>query len=143
MKKFTRREFIKTSIAGTIAAGSGFIDNPHEVYADEKKLGLIPLGKSGLTVSRIAFGTGTLGWEKESDQSNDDGAIHESITHGFHPARWPYPHRVLSTPAQLRAYDRCNLQCPICFANANVKGWVYEPSMDQILKMMEFCGSLN
>jgi hypothetical protein len=33
--------------------------------------------------------------------------------------------------------NRCNLQCPICFANANAAGYVFEPSYDQIVKMME------
>ncbi len=69
MKKFTRRDFIKTSIAGTIAAGSGLISKPAGLFAGGKNPGLIKLGKSGITVSRIAFGTGTDGWKNESDQT--------------------------------------------------------------------------
>ena len=33
--------------------------------------------------------------------------------------------------------NRCNLNCPICFANANSSGFVYEPSLEQIKTMME------
>lgn len=33
--------------------------------------------------------------------------------------------------------NRCNLQCPICFANSNAAGYVYEPSFDEIVEMME------
>ncbi|HIE33540.1 MAG TPA: radical SAM protein, partial [Candidatus Altiarchaeales archaeon] len=33
--------------------------------------------------------------------------------------------------------NRCNLNCPICFANANSTGLVYEPSLEQIRKMLE------
>ncbi len=33
--------------------------------------------------------------------------------------------------------NRCNLKCPICFANANAAGYVYEPSYDEIVKMLE------
>jgi len=33
--------------------------------------------------------------------------------------------------------NRCNLQCPICFANANVAGYVYEPSYDEVVSMLE------
>ena len=33
--------------------------------------------------------------------------------------------------------NRCNLQCPICFANANTAGYVYEPSLDEIVRMMK------
>lgn len=32
--------------------------------------------------------------------------------------------------------NRCNLRCPICFANANVQGYVYEPSYEQVLGML-------
>lgn len=33
--------------------------------------------------------------------------------------------------------NRCNLRCPICFANAAVSGYVYEPSIEQIRFMLE------
>jgi uncharacterized radical SAM superfamily Fe-S cluster-containing enzyme len=33
--------------------------------------------------------------------------------------------------------NRCNLLCPICFANAKAKGYVYEPSFPDIVKMLE------
>ncbi len=32
--------------------------------------------------------------------------------------------------------NRCNLRCPICFANANVKGYVYELTLDQVKEML-------
>ncbi|MBE3072018.1 MAG: radical SAM protein [Acidobacteria bacterium] len=32
--------------------------------------------------------------------------------------------------------NRCNLTCPICFANANVSGRVYEPSKDEVMEML-------
>jgi len=32
--------------------------------------------------------------------------------------------------------NRCNLRCPICFANANVQGYVYEPTYDQVVEML-------
>ena len=45
-------------------------------------------------------------------------------------------HQTYTSIGLIDVTNRCNLQCPICFANANIKGWVYEPSMDQIVKMM-------
>ena len=39
--------------------------------------------------------------------------------------------------ANLDLTNRCNLQCPICFANANATGYVYEPSYEEVVKMME------
>ncbi|HEC81107.1 MAG TPA: radical SAM protein [Thermoplasmatales archaeon] len=39
--------------------------------------------------------------------------------------------------ANLDLTNRCNLQCPICFANANAVGYVYEPSYEEVVRMME------
>jgi len=33
--------------------------------------------------------------------------------------------------------NRCNLTCPVCFANANVAGYLYEPSFEQVAGMLE------
>ncbi len=33
--------------------------------------------------------------------------------------------------------NRCNLRCPVCFANAAVAGYVYEPSKEEIIGMLE------
>lgn len=33
--------------------------------------------------------------------------------------------------------NRCNLRCPICFANANQAGYVFEPDYDTIVKMLQ------
>ena len=33
--------------------------------------------------------------------------------------------------------NRCNLTCPVCFANAATAGYVYEPTKQQIIEMLE------
>jgi len=33
--------------------------------------------------------------------------------------------------------NRCNLTCPVCFANANVQGYVYEPSIELVRKQLQ------
>ncbi len=33
--------------------------------------------------------------------------------------------------------NRCNMRCPICFANANAAGYVYEPDFDTVVSMLE------
>jgi len=33
--------------------------------------------------------------------------------------------------------NRCNLTCPVCFANANVQGYLYEPSFEQLRGMLQ------
>jgi uncharacterized radical SAM superfamily Fe-S cluster-containing enzyme len=35
--------------------------------------------------------------------------------------------------------NRCNLTCPICSANANISGKVYEPSKEQVMDMLRLC----
>lgn len=37
--------------------------------------------------------------------------------------------------------NRCNMQCPICFAEANSAGYVYEPDYETIVKMLEMLRS--
>jgi 7,8-dihydro-6-hydroxymethylpterin dimethyltransferase len=33
--------------------------------------------------------------------------------------------------------NRCNLTCPVCFANANAAGYLYEPSLEQLRGMLQ------
>ena len=33
--------------------------------------------------------------------------------------------------------NRCNLTCPVCFANANAAGYLYEPDIDQVRVMLQ------
>lgn len=37
--------------------------------------------------------------------------------------------------------NRCNLDCPICFANANAAGYVFEPNYEQIVDMLKLLRS--
>jgi len=39
--------------------------------------------------------------------------------------------------ANLDLTNRCNLRCPICFANANAAGYVYEPAYEEVVQMMQ------
>jgi aryl-alcohol dehydrogenase-like predicted oxidoreductase len=69
MKRMDRREFIKTGVAGlagftVIQSGCG-IAKRHQ----DKLIDVVPLGKTGLMVSRLAFGTGTSGRDKSSNQT--------------------------------------------------------------------------
>src|SRR3972149_5720167 len=41
-----------------------------------------------------------------------------------------YSHRAL---CNIDLTNRCNLKCPICFANANAAGYVFEPTFEQII----------
>jgi len=39
--------------------------------------------------------------------------------------------------ANLDLTNRCNLTCPVCFANANASGYVYEPTFQEVHNMMK------
>ena len=39
--------------------------------------------------------------------------------------------------------NRCNLTCPICFANASAKGYIVEPTFDQIVQIMKHFRSMK
>jgi uncharacterized radical SAM superfamily Fe-S cluster-containing enzyme len=39
--------------------------------------------------------------------------------------------------------NRCNLACPICFANASAKGYVVQPTYDQIIQIMKHFRSMK
>jgi uncharacterized radical SAM superfamily Fe-S cluster-containing enzyme len=45
-------------------------------------------------------------------------------------------HTSTSVLPQIDMTNRCNLTCPICFANANVSGQVSEPTYDMIVEML-------
>jgi len=39
--------------------------------------------------------------------------------------------------ANIDLTNRCNLRCPICFANAGETGYVYEPGYEQVVEMLQ------
>lgn len=45
-------------------------------------------------------------------------------------------HKTTTILANIDVTNRCNQSCPVCFANASSSGYLYEPSLEQIWKMM-------
>jgi len=45
-------------------------------------------------------------------------------------------HQSASCLAQIDLTNRCNMHCPICFANAGAKGYVHEPTYEQVLAQL-------
>lgn len=66
MKPISRRHFIQTSLIGTAAISTGF---NNATFAGTKNVVIdsVPLGKTGISVSRLAMGTGTHGGNQSSD----------------------------------------------------------------------------
>ncbi|ADI74988.1 Radical SAM domain protein [Methanohalobium evestigatum Z-7303] len=46
-------------------------------------------------------------------------------------------HKTNTILANIDLTNRCNLNCPICFANAKERGYIYEPSFEQIRDMLQ------
>jgi len=72
MTIFDRREFLLKSAAGIAAATVIPAIFPEPTFGATIKtetVDTVALGKCGLNVSRIAFGTGSRGWKLESDQT--------------------------------------------------------------------------
>ena len=46
-------------------------------------------------------------------------------------------HQSSACLANIDLTNRCNLTCPVCFANANAAGYVYEPDFDEIVEMLQ------
>lgn len=70
MKAINRRKFIQkstSSLAGTLLAPT-ILASPTYLPATGIKVDTVQLGKSGITVPRLAFGTGSYGWKKTSNQ---------------------------------------------------------------------------
>ena len=90
MKQMNRREFIRTGAIGLVGA-SVLQSGMACVNSDQSKtvsVDKIKLGKSGLTVSRIAMGTGTRGYGKGSNQTrlgmdNFVKLAHHAYEHGI------------------------------------------------------------
>ena len=46
-------------------------------------------------------------------------------------------HRTTTILGIIDITNKCNKNCPICFANANKSGYIYQPTMEQIEEMMK------
>ncbi|MCW4002866.1 MAG: radical SAM protein [Candidatus Bathyarchaeota archaeon] len=46
-------------------------------------------------------------------------------------------HKSHTALAIIDVTNRCNLKCPVCFANASAAGYVYEPTAEQVTSMLE------
>jgi uncharacterized radical SAM superfamily Fe-S cluster-containing enzyme len=45
-------------------------------------------------------------------------------------------HKSHTVLANVDLTNRCNLRCPVCFANANASGFIVEPTFDEVVEML-------
>ncbi len=64
MSDYTRRDFLKTGLAAGALAGAGTLALASE---SRKATDLVTLGRSGVKVTRLAFGTGTMGGQVQAN----------------------------------------------------------------------------
>lgn len=69
MAYFTRRDFLKTSLAAAAVAGAGSLPL---CAARETATDWVTLGKSGVKVTRLAFGTGTISGRVQRELGQDE-----------------------------------------------------------------------
>ncbi len=65
----SRRKFLKTGLAAGALAGAGRL--PLKAATGEKATDWVTLGKSGVKVTRLAFGTGTMSGKVQRDLGQD------------------------------------------------------------------------
>jgi uncharacterized radical SAM superfamily Fe-S cluster-containing enzyme len=54
-----------------------------------------------------------------------------------------FEHESKTVLAIIDVTNRCNMRCPVCFANAGTAGYVYEPTMKQIDRMLGAAMKVN
>jgi hypothetical protein len=69
MSQVTRRDFLRTGLAGTLLAGTGGVT----AFAQKRSAtDWVTLGKSGVQVTRLAFGTGTFSGRVQRELGQDE-----------------------------------------------------------------------
>ena len=68
-----------------------------------------------------------------------------SYTDGECPTRCGlcFDHESKTVLAIIDVTNRCNMKCPVCFANAGAAGYVYEPTIEQIDRMLDAAANVN
>jgi uncharacterized radical SAM superfamily Fe-S cluster-containing enzyme len=52
-------------------------------------------------------------------------------------------HQSISVLAQIDLTNRCNMRCPVCFANAAATGYVFEPPYEEIIRQLQVLRDLR
>ena len=72
MSGFSRRDFLKSSIAAGVLAGTGRMVIPAAAAVKKSATDWVTLGNSGVKVTRLAFGTGTYGGKVQRELGQEE-----------------------------------------------------------------------
>jgi hypothetical protein len=70
--QFSRRDFLKGSLAVGVLAGTGRMVTPASAAVKKSATDWVTLGNSGVKVTRLAFGTGSYGGKVQRDLGQED-----------------------------------------------------------------------
>ena len=91
MDTIDRRHFIKAGLAGSLLTTAGI--NPLQgatLPSPLPTIDMVKLGNTGMTISRLALGLGTNGWNRQSNQTRmgmeNFFCIFKSFSHAYSPS---------------------------------------------------------
>jgi uncharacterized radical SAM superfamily Fe-S cluster-containing enzyme len=132
---------------------------PAEVYVDEEMNNWVMMRKNceehGEFKDKLSINAEEYKWQNTF--TNDIGSTIDitskpcEVSSGIRPISkgCPYDcgicdnHKSAPCIAVIDPTNRCNLTCPICFANASAKGYVVEPTFEEIVQILEHFRSIK
>ncbi len=131
---------------------------PAELYVDSET-GWVMMRKTckshGDFKDKISINPDEYKWAAEFTEEigskKNNTSKPEFISSGIKPTKngCPYDcgicenHKTAPCICLIDVTNRCNLTCPICFANASAKGYVVEPTFDEIVQIMRHFRSMK
>ena len=109
-----------------------------EVIEENGKVYLTKKCKKHGPFKSIIFSDAKLYHKWMKYKVDGDGVSNIEIKSWLSPLEKLYPkHLSQSVLTNIMLTNRCNLRCSYCFMNAGASGYVYEPSMEELRKLMK------
>ncbi|MCD6398915.1 MAG: radical SAM protein [Candidatus Aenigmarchaeota archaeon] len=111
---------------------------PAEIIEEDKKVYIRKKCKKHGSFKDIIFSDVKLYKKWIKYKVSGDGVDNIEIKSWDSPLEKLYPkHLSQSVLTNIMLTNRCNLRCSYCFMNAGASGYIYEPTLEQLRKMME------
>ncbi|MCX6764912.1 MAG: radical SAM protein [Candidatus Nealsonbacteria bacterium] len=109
-----------------------------EIIEDEGKIWITKSCPQHGSFKDVMFSDPQLYYKWMKYKKEGHGVENVEIKSSIFPDTRLYPkHKSQTILTNLLVTNRCNLRCGYCFMNAGVAGYIYEPSLEQLKKMME------
>ncbi|MCD6477510.1 MAG: radical SAM protein [Candidatus Aenigmarchaeota archaeon] len=111
---------------------------PAELIEEDGKIYLRKKCKKHGSFKAIVFSDAKLYHKWIKYKVDGDGVSNMEIKSWLSPKEKLYPkHLSQSVLTNIMLTNRCNLRCKYCFMNAGASGYVYEPTLEEIRKLMK------